>query len=106
MGQSQIAMQTFNVLYTGMRSVSSGRGMSFTVKAFHDGSAVVNFIVTAKNATVELSACVNPVYDEKDKIVGYRVSNDDRTEKIKQLSEAFNIVRRMISEARSILSRV
>lgn len=107
MARSALANQTFNTLYTGMRSVATSKGVSFDVKSFNDGSAVVNFIVTARNVSVTQAVCVTPIMaaDNK-KVEKWRVADDERTLLVNTLAEALSKIRGLVASTRSILSKV
>lgn len=107
MARSVLANQTFNTLYTGMRSVASSRGVTYNVKTFNDGSAVINLIVTAKNVSVTQSVCIVPLMSDDEKSVEkWRVSDDEKVKIVKNLPDAINQVRSLIAQTRSILNKV
>lgn len=105
MARSSIATKNFNTLYNGLRSAINSRGISVSVKTFYDGSAVVNIMVSASNASVTLSTIICAIY-ENDKIIGYRASNEDKSIEVEDLSKVISFCRNLVADTRIILSKI
>lgn len=107
MARTALSIATYNKIYGMLRSSFNGKGMSFTCNAFADGSSVVTVVIAGGNAVVNINSIITAVWDESNKnIIGYKVSDDNNTYTVKNLSQASGILRRMASEARIILNKV
>ena len=105
MARSQIASENYNLLYAGIKSFTGQRGMSCSIKTFFDGSAIVNINVSASNTSVTVSAIIVALY-ENDRIVGYRVSNEDKSLKVDKIQECIGFCRTLVNDTRVILSKI
>lgn len=106
MARSQLATATYNALYSGVKSFSSQRGMSSSIKVFFDGSAIININVSASNVSVQVSTITHPVLDKNGKVVKWIASNEDKTIECQDLSQVVSFCRQMVNDTRVILSKI
>lgn len=106
MARSQIATSTYNILYGGVRSFASQKGMSCSIKVFFDGSAVININVSGSNVSVQVSTITHPVFDKNGKVIKWIASNEDATREFQDLSGVIGFCRSMVNDTRVILSKI
>lgn len=106
-----IATTNFNKLYTMIRSSVSGRGLSTSIKAFNDGSCIVNISVSGANASVTLSVIVCAIYEDgmyspNGKIKGYQCSNEDETKFFERIEDCGSFCRQLVAQTKIILAKI
>ena len=107
MARTSLTIKTYNQLYGTLKGAFSGKGMSFQLNSFSDGSSVITVMIAGGNATVGIKAIICTIFDEKDeKIIGYRVSDDDKSYTVNNLSQAVGYIRKLTNDARIILNKV
>lgn len=106
MARSLLATSTYNALYSGVRSFTSQRGLSSSIKVFFDGSAVINVNVSASNVSVQISTVCHPVIGRDGKVIKWIASNEDETKEFMDLSGVVSFCRQMVNNTRVILSKI
>lgn len=98
--------ETYNKLYSLLRSRLSSRDLSFQLNAFFDGSAAIMITVAKNNAQVTLSMLVTPEFDVDDNLIRWRVIEEDRVVRIQTLDQIQNRLGTIIQNTRIILSKI
>ena len=98
--------ETYNKLYSLLRSRLSSRDLSFQLNAFFDGSAAIMVTVAKNNAQVTLSILVTPEFDADDNLIQWRVIEEDRVVRIQTLDQIQNRLGTIIQNTRIILSKI
>ena len=98
--------ETYNKLYSLLRSRLSSRDLSFQLNAFFDGSAAIMVTVSKNNAQVTLSMLVTPEFDTDDNLIRWRVIEEDRVVRIQTLDQIQNRLGTIIQNTRIILSKI
>lgn len=98
--------ETYNKLYSLLRSRLSSRDLSFQLNAFFDGSAAIMVTVAKNNAQVTLSMLVIPEFDADDNLIRWRVIEEDRVVRIQTLDQIQNRLGTIIQNTRIILSKI